>query len=211
MMTMNINKQLLAALAVGLLILVGGILFLFTLESRRGKLPVNIAAFPDSAVINIDDKRFSTGRQYLTPGEHSITASNEGYETLEQTVVVETDGQYIGLILVPESDEAKQQSAEQALERENIGGTIASQRGQLLRERYPLINDLPHFDIAGPYRIEYRFDEDNHDHIYIYINYSVPEGRIAALDWIRSQDYDVEDYDIRFADFDNPIKPRGEQ
>lgn len=69
-------------------------------------------------------------------------------------------------------------------------------------------NSLLIIDINGPFTIEYLYTKNNVD--YIKIADSSPQGRMNALHWLRVRGIDPTDLNIRFDDFTNPLKSRGD-
>lgn len=70
---------------------------------------------------------------------------------------------------------------------------------------YPLAGNIPHVDISGPYSIDYGDGAPGATALPLVISDSTPHGRIAAIEWIRSQGVDPTTIDIRYDEYINPL------
>jgi len=70
---------------------------------------------------------------------------------------------------------------------------------------YPLAGNIPHIDISGPYSIDYGDGAPGATALPLVISDSTPHGRIAAIEWIRSQGVDPTTIDIRYDEYVNPL------
>lgn len=71
-------------------------------------------------------------------------------------------------------------------------------------DNYPLIGKIPRIDITGPYSIDYGGDSSGNAASLIIYD-STPNGRVAALQWIRAQGVDPTTLDIRYDEYINPL------
>lgn len=180
--------------------------FLLVTLPRIGKIPVEILAHPNDSTITINGDRTRTGIRYLTEGEYVVRAEKNGWLADEVKVSVSDDVNQIALLLGPNSDEAFEIAEEDAIEREGLAGVKASARGASIRSDYPIINKLPYSDIAGPYKIDYGFNQDDTTVPYLLISFTTPKSRQKALEWLQENRVDITTTEIIFSDFVNPIK-----
>ncbi|QQS20198.1 hypothetical protein IPL85_01965 [Candidatus Saccharibacteria bacterium] len=191
--------------AVLLVILIG--LNLYSSTSRQGKIRVTVAVSPDDATVYLNGKVISAGVQYLAPGEYEFSAKKAGFADDTQKTTISASRTYIGLLPAPESPEAITWSNSEGInaKREEIGGLNAENRGASFHAKNPIIELLPHYDISGPYTIDYGYVGAGSDKIFLLIGNSTPTGRQKALQWIVDNGYSLAQLDIRFDDFTNPL------
>lgn len=205
-----INRKYLY-IAIGI-IGVGIVLLLLIFIPRIGKIPVTIYSLPVDAHITVDDKRSSTGEQYLSPGSYTFKATKKGWSSDTLEIEVSEDNSEVALILEPESDEARSESenTNNTDIREQLSSIRANSRGKTVNAKYPVLAKLPYSDTTGPYKIDYGFLKEDAATPYILISYSTPNGRIEALQWLVEQKVDITETEIIFSDFENPINEIGD-
>lgn len=185
--------------------------WLVQMNQRQGKLAVNIKIIPSSAKVFIDDKPIGTrsGEIYVTPGEHTIKISNDGFKSHENTFHARewyTPGQYVGL--APETEEAtkwynknrkKYKEIELAIYRES------QEYGKNFNERWPIVKILP---LKDPYfTISYRLMQESGD-IYLTVKGTSPRYREFAIKHLRKQGFEPTDYNIEFLGYENPLETK---
>jgi len=214
---MEQNRQ---AIRLTVVIIVVFILFLivnsiYTAISHSGKTKVTIEVLPTSQIF-VNGKKQAEGSNevlYLKPGEYTFTAKSKGFRDDTQKVTITKDPANVALTPEAASDEAFEllkNDPELQAKREQLGGMRASNTAQALTQQTPLIANLPVTDLYGPYKIDYGPSSDRSNGVFIEISDSSPEGRDKALKWIRQQGQDPTDLEIRYIDFNNPLKPAPE-
>ncbi len=184
------------------------VIVLIGFATRLGKTAVTIKTIPADSKITINGKSAGAGMAYLKPGVYHFKAELDGWLPDEQTIKISGKSTAVYLLPTPNSDKATQWINDHpnlTLERESLGSEAADQTGTSIRQQNPIINLLPYTDISGPFQIDYGMDPDHNNRLFLLISYSTPDGRQAALKWIRSQGYDPTNLDIRFKDFHNPL------
>lgn len=205
---MTKQKQLLLFAAV---IVLGFVLIIsyaiFSAVQRTGKIEVTVASSPDDAEIVIDGKKASNGANYLEPGNHTFTATKQGWQDAEINLTISEEVNRVNLILIPASTEATawlNENPDEIIKREAFASSNAQLSGLATRKEYPIINKLPRSDIVGPYKIDYGFD-DQDGHLFLLVSYSSTDGRKNAVEWLRSEGYKMSDLDVVFSDYLNPL------
>lgn len=180
---------------------------IITLVSQAGKTKVSIEVLPKDSVVTINDSEGSSGDTYLEPGEYTFSATKDGFEKDTQTIIVDEGELVVVLLPEPVSEEALEwsQQPDVALQLESYGGLRATQRGMAIRNTNPLIDRLPHVDFAGPFVVDYGYYGADSTKTYIVIRDTTPNGRIAAIEWIRDQGVNPAELDIRFSDYRDPL------
>lgn len=194
-----------AVVFVGVIIALSAII----LAHRSGKVGVTITTNPSDATIMLDNKTIIDQKTYVAPGKHTFTALKDGFADKSSVIDVSESRNTATIILDPISDDAKQWANDNSKEREALGDQAADERGVSISSLNPFIDKLPYIDIAGPFAIDYGYDEKDNTKIYYLIHDTTPTGRIHALEWIRNQGYDPTTLDIRFSDYTNPLTSEG--
>lgn len=173
--------------------------------SRQGKIEVSITTYPAGATIQLDGKSAGT-KEYLPEGTYTFKASKNGFKDKEVTQFISNTSNQVFLILDPDSEEARRwRNSQRPIDAEYYGGQAAQARGQALAAKYPLMTKLPYVSVSGPFRIDFGYTGPNNSEVYFIIGNSTPSGRRAAISWIRSQGIEVEQLDLRFKDYTNPL------
>ncbi len=171
--------------------------------NRIGKLAVTVEVYPKDAKVSVDGERISSGQHYITPGKHTFTASRSGFADAKQDVTISEDITYAGLVLQPQSDEAKKfvEDDPNSLDIEAITGKMFANEGIEVVGNYPVVGKLPYYDLTAPFSIDYGQDEKTPDRPYIVISYSVANSRPLALKWLyENNNGSLSNLDIRFKD-----------
>lgn len=201
---MTTRKMIIVILSVFTLIVVG--VSVWSIKNnieRQGKIKVTVEVYPKNAVLSVDGKSISIGENYIEPGKHTFVASSKGFLDTKSEYDISQSVNYIGLVLTPYSDEAKKivENDPDSDDIETIVGRSIESEGAQVIEKYPVIGELPHYDITAPYSIDYGQDEKYPDRPYLVINDSTPSGRIEALRWIyENNGGKIINLDIRFKD-----------
>lgn len=189
-----------------------GIIIAFSaviLTHRSGKIGVTITTNPTDATVTLDNSTIIDKKTYIAPGKHVFTATKDGFKDESATIDVSESRNTVTLILDPSSNGAEKWASDNSKEREALGDQAADERGVSLSSLNPLMNKLPYIDIAGPFAIDYGYDEKDNTKVYYLIHDTTPSGRVRAIEWIRNQGYDPTTLDIRFSDYASPLNSEG--
>lgn len=197
----------LVAIGVGVFVLIVIIIGIFFSVNRMGKVKVSIDVLPNDSTLFVNGKKVDK-TVYLEPGTYTFAAKKDGFVDATSVMVISEENNTVTLLPEAQSDEAirwRERSADQAI-MESMGGKAADERGVSLRERYPLINSLPYEHVTDNFfSVHFGFEGDNNSSIYFIVGDANPAGRVDALNWIRSQNIEPTDLDIRFENFKNPL------
>jgi hypothetical protein len=191
------------------ILLVGLIAYTVYLSiSRAGKEPVTIYLIPGDTKLTIDNQQYRAGTAYIKPGTYNVSASREGFESLERTVTIDQPNTtVIDISLTPVSDEAKQWQQDNMdlyKEFQVRTGIRANEFGEQFREQFPIVTKIPFSNFI--YTIGYRLKNPDNASEGITIEITAITGyREAALDKIREFGFDPTDYEINFNNFENPF------
>lgn len=185
------------------------ILSTFVAISRIGKTSVTISVIPDDSSVYINNKKSNPGEHFLKSGTYTIVAKKSGFKDDKQVIFVEKESLDVGLVPEPNSKEAYKwlkNNPDLQYKREEMAGKMAALRGEYTIKESPIIESIPHTSVEGPFSIDYGANKSEGTYaIYIKISDSTPEGRVAALQWIREQGEDPTNYHINYEDFKNPL------
>ncbi|PID99184.1 hypothetical protein CSA80_03665 [Candidatus Saccharibacteria bacterium] len=195
----NIKAKLLLVIGVVGLVVV----LLLNSSSNAGKIRVNLHALPEDVTFSVDGKD-AGGSIFLKPGAHTFAASKEGFETEKHVVSVSLKTTDLYFAPRPISESAKEWANQNdtTARREAYAGQMANIIGESISDESPITTLLPHYEIAGPYSIDYGLKDDNS--VYLLIGNSTAAGRQKALQWLQDSGYKLSELDIRFDDFVNP-------
>ncbi|PID30835.1 hypothetical protein CR973_01155 [Candidatus Saccharibacteria bacterium] len=179
------------------------VLLLVNSSSNAGKIRVNLHALPEDVTFSVDGEE-TGGSIFLKPGAHTFAASKEGFETEKYVVSVSLKTTDLYFVPQPVSESAKAWANQNDItaRSEAYAGQMANIIGKSISDESPITTLLPHYEIAGPYSIDYGLKDDNS--VYLLIGNSTAAGRQKALQWLQDSGYKLSELDIRFDDFVNP-------
>jgi hypothetical protein len=190
------------AIVIALSIAFVGTLALLGYAVTKPQANTKITVSPLAATLRLDgNKKTSAGTLYLTPGKHTIEASQEGFKSIKQTFAV-TNNKPISLLflLEPNSDTGNQylsnHKSEQT-EREALGGKQFNDVTAKIREIYPITKLLPHS--GESFTVDYgasRRQPNNPYAIALYVTVPAVGQETRAKNWITYAGYKLSDYEI---------------
>ena len=174
--------------------------------SRIGKVKVEVKYAPYTARVEVDGKKVkNNGQTYLSPGNHEIKATQDGFDDLIQNIEVTDSTEFIYGIMEPNSEKGEeiyQKRLNEVLEVQGLYGMAAIQSGEQQRTEWPIISYLPINNTV--YSIGYTIDQDNQLIIIIDASNTYLE---SAIDEIKSlpADKSLAEYNITFKSSQNPF------
>lgn len=195
---MNINKiRNIALMAVAILLIV----FIVRWQTTAR---VKISIIPSDATVLIDNKKVDTSKTLaLKGGKHNLTAKKGGFKDYETSFEVKSGSSKSMEVRMAYNNYVGYQwlvdHPEQQYELEGRSSRYIQQQNVIMRNDNPIISRLPYLD--PQFRIDYGVSKKNPDTegaLAIYVQSYTPDGRQAALSWIKSQGYDVSTMEIIF-------------
>lgn len=199
-----IERKYIIAVIVGFIVICI-LYFLLVLYPRIGKLPVEVLVNPSDATVYLNDARISPGTHYLHAGTFTFKAEREGWSPDEVNLTISDELSSVALVLTPITAEAIEQAERETQTREGLSSIAANARGLDIRSAHPILNELPYSDTAGPFKIDYGFNQDDSKTPYLIISFSSPNGRVKALDWLKDNGLDITTTEVIFEDYRSPI------
>lgn len=153
--------------------------------------------------ITMNGKGVKEGVIAVKPGQYTVVASRDGFETVTRTVVVQQDKTTDVGIVLPVTDSTVnyyKDNPNEARKVEGISSRQSSERADSKVEALPFLARLP-VRVPGEYTISYGPSVSKPEDtaaVTIYIAYSTPAAMEAAKNWIRYQGYDPASLDIKY-------------
>lgn len=194
MMLTKRSRVIIAILAV---LLVGGLVWLLVDRAQK-TATINVTITPESSQITIDGKQASSSNR-IRPGAYVVSVEKEGFHSYEESVDVgsnEVIDLYVAL--EPSSDETQgwyDENPEDAGALERVLDNQYTQEATTITENFPVISILPYIAPRGAYTINYGLSQQA-DTQAIYISYYTDVGRDLALQYIRDNGFNPDDYEI---------------
>lgn len=190
------------------LVLMGVTLLFWLIPSlkNRGKVVIDVAAVPKDAVITLNNEKVRAGKNYVVPGDYSLKATHDGFGNYNYSFHTDVV-RYLPVLLVPESDQAKEWAANNErsyAEVEGRAGELAQDQGLTFYQKNPITSQLPFRSLY--FDIDYQIPKDNNENVVLEITASSALGRQFAVKQIRDWGFEPTDYSIEFKEFRNPLK-----
>lgn len=195
---MNKKNSLLASLAIILI----GIVVLTIQATKQPRDNVIIETAPTQATLDLaSGKNITPGNLYLTPGKYTLNASMPGFANSKQLFIVPENGAVKLIVLLsPNSSDGYnylQNHPDQQLLREKIGGSNYISASEAVQHNYPIIKLLPHNGLGFSINYGQSAAHPNDPSITaLYVNYQDPAAKARALNWIKYNGYNTQDYEI---------------
>jgi hypothetical protein len=167
---------------------------------------VNIVLSPSASTSLLDGtKKIGNGKQYVSPGKHSLTVSFSGFAS--QTILFTAQqGKVpdVTVLLLPNSSAGylglNNHPNEQAIRRQ-ISGQTFNNTSTSREQKLGLINSLPY--VERYFRVDYgpsKLHPSDDTAVAIYITTYGQPGVQQALAWITSKGYDPNSLEIIYND-----------
>ncbi len=195
-------KRYLLLFSLPFIIIIVYVIVLFS--TRIGKIPVTIKYAPFISTVFVNGEKYANrAEHYLSPGTYSIKVVLDGFSTIEETVTVSEDTEYLFGALSPNSEEGEKLTEKYSNdfnEIERITSYLSQKYGQIEREEKPVLNYLPFKNSL--FTIGHTYDQD--DNLIITIR-SSKTYLSSAIEKLKSFDSveNLSKYDIQIVDFDN--------
>lgn len=178
--------------------------------TRIGEVKVSINVIPKDSKVTVNGKPSSKRTLYLSPASYTFTASAEGWKTDTQQVAISKASGEVYLLPSPESQAVQdflRKNPKIQIERETLGGKRVALQNQEALGQNPILKYLPYTNDSPPFTIDYGPAEAGKGNILLLVSNSSPNGRQAAIDWIRQHGEDPTNMEIKFTGFTNMLFP----
>lgn len=186
---------------------------IFFLLFARKSPNVNLVASPSAATILLDgNKRLQPGKVYISPGKHRLVASFNGFATRTIVFSSSTGLTEVDVILEPNSQvgyDWLNTHPDDVGVRQNIGGRNYNNSAQTLLREFPIVANLPTYGPGSEYEISYGSvtNTSGSSKLEIDIIYYTQAGKQAGLQWLQSQPYGMNKFNVKYIDktSDQPV------
>jgi len=175
---------------------------LFLVQSRLGKLIT--VAFPTDLTLTLDGKNIAaTGTTFVEPGDHTLSATRGGFKEQKQSFTIKS-GQtqtFSFYLLVDDQAGADylQKHPNEAAAIEGVQSKEFDQQSNALFNNNAILTQLPIID--NTFRIDYGVSQKKPPTAFaLYIQVSDQQGRNDAKDWMVTNGYDPQKYEIIYVD-----------
>ncbi len=196
----KLNKQ--AVLVVALLMFFAILLLVVVLNSGsiEGKTKVDVVVAPENARVTANEVSLKNGTNYLEPGEYVVVAEASGYRAANDILNVGEEGMKFSIGLIPLSTDAvkeAEKNEEIYFEIEAIDGERARIEGDKIRNKFPVIEHLPH--VTSDFRIDYTIDESEDIQLVVSLGASYAKDlfKLQMSDW----GYNIQNYTVTFRNY----------
>lgn len=154
------------AIAAVIVLVLGAVaVYAITMISRIGKAKVNVLYAPYASTVTLDGKKVKNNAEnWIEAGKYHVVVSFENFETLEEDVVIPSEGTTIYGQLTPANEAGEQYMLDHEREFESLSGPAsedAVKLGEALYERFPIMKKFP---VKDPhYTLTYILNEDDSD------------------------------------------------
>ena len=204
-----INLKALIITAVAIIMLILGISLYFIIDEASRNVTIRFMVAPSSAEITLNSTSYQPAKDYkIQPGDYVLTIKKAGFETYEETLNItenETLNINISLEVLPGNENYYKEHPDEAYALETIWTSQMIEGNEIVQETNPLVSILPidvEYYINKKQYIHYQisFRIDNPENVTILINDYTGDNEAVALERIRTEGYNPDDYNIEYRD-----------
>ena len=189
---------------VGCIIVVLGLLTWATIDNIRKSVTVTFEYTPSNASLYINDKKVGI-KTKITPGTHKASVRQAGFATYDEEIIVTKDEtRTVYAVLEPNTDETANWYEEHPRDdekRQQIYNKLATIDSERLFKNFPIKSILPYVGPSGGYRLDYGQGSNKNTQA-VYVRYYTEKGKQLAQDYIKSEGFKLEDYEIIYEQLD---------
>jgi hypothetical protein len=179
-------------------VLIGG----FLIWRHDPKAELTVKSIPNDLTLLLDGQAIAAnGKTDVRPGEHTLVAKREGFQTYTETLTVRgKDPVSVKMYLYangPVGREWVKNNPQQEREAEAEAGQRYDEIQRRLAAKYPVLAELPY--IGPGFKATYeasKSDPKNPEAISLKLTLFGPEGKKEALEWIAGNRWDPASLDI---------------
>ena len=189
---------------IGCIVAVLGLLIWATIDNVRKSATVLFEYTPSNASLFLDDRKVSTSTK-VVPGTYKASVRQEGFTSYDEEITIAKDATYT-VYAVLESNSAETASwytdnPRDDEKRQQIYNRLATIDSDRLFKNFPIKSILPYIGPSGGYRLDYG-QGSNPATQAVYVRYYTEKGKQLAQDFITSQGFKLEDYEIIYEQLD---------
>lgn len=191
------------AIAAAFVLIVAAILVVVT--RGGGTATLDATSIPGDLRLTLDGRAISqNGQTAIKTGDHTLVASRPGFAEQSKTFKVRKgETARFAFYLAADSEEGRRwyrDHPDAAQEKEGEGSRRYDEQSEKNTARYPMVKSLPY--IGRSFRIDYGVSKAHPrdaSAVGIYVKEFAPGGREKALEWMRQNKFDPDDYEIIYS------------
>lgn len=204
-----INLKLLLGISVTIVIIILSISLYFIIDNASRSVTIRFMIAPSSARITLNNTEYRSAETYhIRPGNYELAITKDGFEPYFKTLTLnegEDLGIDISLEIQPGNENYYKEHPNEAYALETIWTNQMIAGSEVVMEDNPLLSILPinvEYFIQNKQYVHYQisFRIDNPENVVILINDYTGGNYDAALERIRTEGYNPDNYTIEYRD-----------
>ncbi|MBR3052274.1 PEGA domain-containing protein [Candidatus Saccharibacteria bacterium] len=204
-----INLKLILSISAILLIVILGISLFFIIDDASRTVTIRFLVAPSSATITLGGTNYRSAETYrIRPGNYDLSITKDGFDPYQKSLTL-NDGDNlnidIALEIQPGNENYYKEHPNEAYALETIWTNQMIAGSEVVLADNPLLNILPinvEYYIQNKQYIHYQisFRIDDPENVVVLINDYTGGNYDAALERIRTEGYDPDNYTIEYRD-----------
>ena len=204
-----INPKIVIAVSAIIFIAILGISLFFVIDDASRSVTVRFLVAPSSASITLNGKEYQNATDYkITPGNYTLVIAKDGFESYEEQISPQDNDTLnisVSLDVLPGNEDYYKNHPGEAYALETIWTDQMISGSEVVMDSNPLLKVLPitvEYYIQSKQYVHYQisFRIDNPDNVTILVNDYSGGNYEAALERIRTEGYNPDDYTIEYHD-----------
>ena len=204
-----INLKLILSISAIAVIVILGISLIFIIDNATRTVSVRFMIAPASATITLDGQKYQNAETYrIRPGNYDLLIAKDGFDPYQNSLVLNDNDDInisISLEIQPGNEDYYKQHPNEAYALETIWTDQMIAGSEVVLADNPLLNILPinvEYYIQNQQYVHYQisFRIDDPENVTVLINDYTGGNHDAALERIRTEGYNPDDYTIEYRD-----------
>ena len=204
-----INLKLILSISAIAVIVILGISLIFIIDNATRTVSVRFMIAPASATITLDGQKYQNAETYrIRPGNYDLLIAKDGFDSYQSSLVLNDNDDInisISLEIQPGNEDYYKQHPNEAYALETIWTDQMIAGSEVVLADNPLLNILPinvEYYIQNQQYVHYQisFRIDDPENVTVLINDYTGGNHDAALERIRTEGYNPDDYTIEYRD-----------
>ena len=204
-----INLKLILSISAIAVIVILGISLIFIIDNATRTVSVRFMIAPASATITLNGQKYQNAETYrIRPGNYDLLIAKDGFDPYQNSLVLNDNDDInisISLEIQPGNEDYYKQHPNEAYALETIWTDQMIAGSEVVLADNPLLNILPinvEYYIQNQQYVHYQisFRIDDPENVTVLINDYTGGNHDAALERIRTEGYNPDDYTIEYRD-----------
>ena len=181
----------------------------YIIDDNLRSVTIRFMIAPSSATITLNDTEYQSAKDYkIKPGEYHLLIEKEGFNSYQETITPTEDDVIninVSLEVLPGNEDYYKLHPDEAYALETIWTNQMTAGSDLVYESSPIVSILPinvEYYIQNKQYVHYQisFRIDDPENVVILIDDYTGQNYDAALERIRTEGFNPEDYSIEYRD-----------